>query len=158
MTTSPTGYASETTCGIGDVYFSNRLDAAPLCSTLDEAGLFYEAKKMFVEELYAPDRLLSFKLEEGDMLIVDNTRVLHGRSAFELSADAEISADATETAAGPPLPAAPSFNTHGDDTGAGGTPDLSKFSRYLRGCYMDGIDSKFRVHMRQLAKRNLSQH
>jgi hypothetical protein len=78
------------------------------------------------EELYAPDRLLSFQLEEGDMLIIDNTRVLHGRSAFE------ISADATVTTAEPPLPAVPPFSTHGVDTGAGGPLDLSKFSR-LRG-------------------------
>jgi gamma-butyrobetaine dioxygenase len=58
---------------------SLRLDAARL------AG-FFESYRCFADILERPDLLTTFRLEAGDCVIFDNTRILHARTAFvELS-------------------------------------------------------------------------
>jgi gamma-butyrobetaine dioxygenase len=47
-----------------------------------EAGSFYPAYRAFAEILAAPELALAFRLSPGDCLAFDNTRVLHGRTAF----------------------------------------------------------------------------
>jgi gamma-butyrobetaine dioxygenase len=53
-----------------------RQDHAP------EADAFYRAYRAFAEILLRPELLLTFRLNPGDCLVFDNTRVLHARTAF----------------------------------------------------------------------------
>ncbi|XP_071953600.1 gamma-butyrobetaine dioxygenase-like [Antedon mediterranea] len=43
----------------------------------------YKAMKTFLDSLYSRNNLISLKLQPGEAIIVNNTRVLHGRTAFE---------------------------------------------------------------------------
>ena len=45
-------------------------------------GPLFEALARFEEELYDPRRWLKLRLRPGDLLVIDNHRVLHGRTAF----------------------------------------------------------------------------
>jgi gamma-butyrobetaine dioxygenase len=47
-----------------------------------EADTFYRAYRAFAEILLRPELLLAFRLDPGDCLVFDNTRVLHARTAF----------------------------------------------------------------------------
>eukprot|EP00756_Hemistasia_phaeocysticola_P001493 Hpha_TRINITY_DN11054_c0_g1::TRINITY_DN11054_c0_g1_i1::g.92987::m.92987 len=122
---------------IGDIFFSGRLDASPVCASLEESDAFYKAKQKLLSEMYHPERMVSFKLEENDMLIFRNTRILHGRKEFP----------AQEESAGGQSPSE-------DDTPEGCEMNLATVTRYLRGCYMEDIDSKYRVHLRQTRVRS----
>ncbi|GMI38569.1 hypothetical protein TeGR_g2411 [Tetraparma gracilis] len=61
---------------------SSRLDYCPNLPPA-EAQLFYEAKQKWLQTIHSPEVALSWRLNDGDMLIVDNGRVMHGREAFE---------------------------------------------------------------------------
>ena len=43
---------------------------------------FYDAYQTFASMLESPEFQVRFKLDPGDLYIVDNTRVLHGRTKF----------------------------------------------------------------------------
>jgi [2-(trimethylamino)ethyl]phosphonate dioxygenase len=43
---------------------------------------YYDAYCAFAALLQAPQYVIEFKLEAGDLFIVDNLRVLHGRTGF----------------------------------------------------------------------------
>jgi len=43
---------------------------------------YYDAYRAFSLMLESPEFLVRFKLDPGDLFIVDNTRVMHGRTAF----------------------------------------------------------------------------
>ena len=63
------------------VRFSPRLDFVPL---MDKAklDLFYTARKK-ISELYNSDNFrIEFKLQSGDLLMMDNYRLLHGRTTY----------------------------------------------------------------------------
>ena len=63
------------------VRFSPRLDFVPL---MDKAklDLFYTARKK-ISELYNSDNFrIEFKLRPGDLLMMDNYRLLHGRTTY----------------------------------------------------------------------------
>ena len=63
------------------VRFNNRsIDTIKLKPALIKS--FYEAYRHFAEILERPDQQIEFKLEVGDLLLFDNTRVLHARKAF----------------------------------------------------------------------------
>ena len=63
------------------VRFSPRLDFVPLLD-LDKLELYYNARKK-ISELYNSDKYrIQFKLSPGDLLMMDNYRLLHGRTAF----------------------------------------------------------------------------
>lgn len=47
-----------------------------------EADAFYRAYRAFADLLARPDLMLTFRLEPGDCVVFDNTRVLHARTAF----------------------------------------------------------------------------
>jgi gamma-butyrobetaine dioxygenase len=48
---------------------------------------FYEAYRCFAEILDRPDLMITFRLEAGDCVIFDNTRILHARTAFVESSE-----------------------------------------------------------------------
>ncbi|XP_070533620.1 gamma-butyrobetaine dioxygenase-like [Ptychodera flava] len=50
---------------------------------------FYKALKAFYDILNSPENIIKFKLQPGEMIVVDNTRVLHGRTAFTVEAGEE---------------------------------------------------------------------
>ncbi len=66
------------------VRFSPRLDFVPLMDR-DKLDLYYSARKK-ISELYNSDKFrIEFKLLPGDLLMMDNHRLLHGRTNFNLN-------------------------------------------------------------------------
>lgn len=64
------------------VRFNNR-SAAPLVDVpYDRMPGYYQALRRFAEIIEHPALTVSFKLSPGELFIVDNTRVLHARTAF----------------------------------------------------------------------------
>ena len=68
--------------GMRAVNFNNRSLAA-LDIPVDEQPAYYAAYRHFAEILQRPGLNLRFMMESGDMFIVDNRRILHGRTGFE---------------------------------------------------------------------------
>lgn len=62
--------------------FSPKLDFVPL---LDEAALsrFYAARRLLDKMLRSEAFAIKFLLQDGDLMMFDNRRVLHGRTAFD---------------------------------------------------------------------------
>ncbi|MEY9844935.1 TauD/TfdA family dioxygenase [Streptacidiphilus sp. MAP5-3] len=67
---------------IREVRFNNR-SLGTLRLPKERTDAFYRAYRAFAELLLAPEAQLEFRLEPGDCLIFDNTRLLHARTAFE---------------------------------------------------------------------------
>jgi gamma-butyrobetaine dioxygenase len=67
------------------VRFNNR-SMRPLRGSPAEITAFYAAYRRWAELLAEPGRQLNLRLAPGDCLVFDNTRVLHARTAFSLSA------------------------------------------------------------------------
>lgn len=66
---------------IREVRFNNRsMQALRLSTGATEA--FYTAYRRFAEIIARPELLLTFRLDTGDCVIFDNTRLLHARTAF----------------------------------------------------------------------------
>jgi len=63
------------------IRFNNR-SARPLRLPYAEVTAFYAAYRRWAELLARPERQLKLRLAPGDCLIFDNTRILHGRTAF----------------------------------------------------------------------------
>tara|TARA_B100000902_G_scaffold346761_1_gene353663 strand:+ start:1073 stop:2173 length:1101 start_codon:yes stop_codon:yes gene_type:complete len=64
------------------VRFSPRLDFVPLMDK-DKLDLYYAARKK-ISELYNSDKFrIEFKLLPGDLLMMDNHRLLHGRTTYD---------------------------------------------------------------------------
>lgn len=63
------------------IRFNNRSMIVP---ALEPAQMraFYDAYRTFAELVYAPEAQLNFRMDSGDCLIFDNTRLLHARTAF----------------------------------------------------------------------------
>lgn len=68
------------------VRFSNRTERVPL---LDSATLrrYYAARQAFYQLITSDELTLHLKLAPGQMLIMDNYRLMHGRSAFQLDGE-----------------------------------------------------------------------
>jgi len=69
---------------IKQIRYSTRLDYVP---ALDKQELekFYEARK-FIANLYASPKFeIKFRLEKGDLLMMDNHRLLHGRTSYDVN-------------------------------------------------------------------------
>jgi gamma-butyrobetaine dioxygenase len=64
-----------------EVRFNNR-SLAGIDAPGDAMAGFYAAYRSFAEILERPGLELTFKLDPGDLFIVDNRRVLHGRKGF----------------------------------------------------------------------------
>jgi gamma-butyrobetaine dioxygenase len=67
------------------VRFNARSMQPPRLPT-DEMVVWFDAYLLFARLLADPAYQVQFRLEPGDLFVVDNRRVLHGRSAFEASA------------------------------------------------------------------------
>ena len=66
------------------VRFSTRLDYVPILDK-KELELYYEARK-YLSELYNSDKYkIEFKLMPGDLMMMDNHRLLHGRTSYNPS-------------------------------------------------------------------------
>ena len=64
------------------VRFSPRLDFVPLMEK-NKLELFYSARKK-ISELYNSDQYrIEFRLNPGDLLMMDNYRLLHGRTSYD---------------------------------------------------------------------------
>lgn len=63
------------------VRYNNR-SIAPFDLDPDEVGAFYDAYRRFGRLLHDPDLTVGFRLAPGDLFLVDNQRVLHGRRGF----------------------------------------------------------------------------
>ena len=64
------------------VRFSPRLDFVPLIDK-EKLDLYYSARKK-ISELYNSNKYsLEFKLLPGDLLMMDNYRLLHGRTSYD---------------------------------------------------------------------------
>ena len=64
------------------VRFSPRLDFVPLIDK-DKLDLYYLARKK-ISELYNSNQYrIEFKLVPGDLLMMDNYRLLHGRTSYD---------------------------------------------------------------------------
>ena len=64
------------------VRFSPRLDFVPLMDR-DKLNLYYSARNK-ISELYNSDKYrIEFKLMPGDLLMMDNHRLLHGRTSYD---------------------------------------------------------------------------
>lgn len=66
---------------IREVRFNNRSMRA-LRLPADRTDAFYRAYRTFAEIIARPELLLTFRLETGDCVIFDNTRLLHARTGF----------------------------------------------------------------------------
>ncbi len=64
--------------------FSPRLDFAPYAAP-EVLDVYYAARRWLADWLNDPEHQFEFKMEAGDVLVVDNHRVLHGRRPFESS-------------------------------------------------------------------------
>ncbi|XP_042886150.1 gamma-butyrobetaine dioxygenase-like [Penaeus japonicus] len=51
--------------------------------TPEEAVSWYDAYLTYCDLLYSPENHFTYKLESGEILIVDNHRILHGRTAYQ---------------------------------------------------------------------------
>ena len=64
------------------VRFSPRLDFVPLIDK-EKLELFYSARKKISELYNSENYRIEFKLSPGDLLMMDNYRLLHGRTKFD---------------------------------------------------------------------------
>jgi len=65
------------------IHFNN-LDRDTLLLPLDQTEQFYDAWRVFSKEVQNPSNEVWYKLTPGDVVIIDNCRVMHGRSAFDI--------------------------------------------------------------------------
>ena len=69
---------------IKQVRYSTRLDYVPALEK-KELKLFYKARKL-IADLYASSKFeIRFRLDKGDLLMMDNHRLLHGRTSYDVS-------------------------------------------------------------------------
>ena len=71
------------------VVFSPRLSFAPALPAV-ELQRWYEAHAAFYSLLHSDECCVTVKLAAGDLLIVDNERVLHGRAGFSTLSDGSM--------------------------------------------------------------------
>lgn len=63
--------------------FNNRTEEPPALSA-DRLTAYYAARRRYAELLHAPENTLEFKLQPGQLLFMDNYRLLHGRRGYAL--------------------------------------------------------------------------
>jgi gamma-butyrobetaine dioxygenase len=64
------------------INFSPRLDYVPLLRP-QELAAYFGARRAFDHLLRAPKFEIRFRLDSGDLMMMDNRRLLHGRTAFD---------------------------------------------------------------------------
>ena len=63
------------------VRLSPRLDYVPVLKK-EELNKFYKARSFFIKLCNSKKFMIEFKLESGDMMLMDNYRTLHGRTSY----------------------------------------------------------------------------
>ena len=66
------------------VRLSSRLDYVPVLKK-DQLNQFYKARSFFIKLSNSTKFMIQFKLEPGDLIIMDNYRTLHGRTAYNMN-------------------------------------------------------------------------
>lgn len=66
---------------VAAIHFNNR-SKAPLALAEELVEPYYDAYRAFARLLEHPGHQVRFRLQAGDLFVVDNTRVLHGRTGF----------------------------------------------------------------------------
>jgi gamma-butyrobetaine dioxygenase len=66
------------------VRFHNRAEQVPAYS-LERLASYYEARRIMAEEVWSQANTLRFTLRPGDVYVVDNYRLLHGRTEIQLA-------------------------------------------------------------------------
>ena len=66
------------------VRLSPRLDYVPVLKK-DQLNQFYKARSFFIKLCNSKKFMIQFKLEPGDLMIMDNYRTLHGRTSYNMS-------------------------------------------------------------------------
>ncbi|MDR5876632.1 2-trimethylaminoethylphosphonate dioxygenase [Vreelandella gomseomensis] len=66
------------------VRYNNRTERVPALPP-EELEVYYAARQAFYQLITGEELTLHLKLDPGQMLIMDNYRLLHGRSAFQLA-------------------------------------------------------------------------
>ena len=66
------------------VRLSSRLDYVPVLKK-DQLNQFYKARSFFIKLSNSRKFMIQFKLEPGDLIIMDNYRTLHGRTAYNMN-------------------------------------------------------------------------
>ena len=51
----------------------------------EELNKFYKARSFFIKLCNSKKFMIEFKLESGDMMLMDNYRTLHGRTAYNIT-------------------------------------------------------------------------
>ncbi|MCP4767794.1 MAG: DUF971 domain-containing protein [Gammaproteobacteria bacterium] len=71
----------------GDVTSLRLLDRAmmPVDCDFDQVSAFYDALRALLTLSYSAEGMIEFKLEAGEVLVFNNQRLMHGRSAFDPS-------------------------------------------------------------------------
>lgn len=64
------------------IHFSPRLDFVPLFPRA-QLEAYYRARRLFDHSLRAADFEIRFLLKDGDLVMFDNCRLLHGRTGFD---------------------------------------------------------------------------
>jgi len=82
LSTTATIVDVDPTGTVRGVRFNPRSMQQPSISA-DDLGPWYDAYLLFARLVADPRFQICFRLEPGDLFIVDNRRVLHGRTAFE---------------------------------------------------------------------------
>ncbi|HET8691733.1 MAG TPA: TauD/TfdA family dioxygenase [Steroidobacteraceae bacterium] len=72
----------DATGGLVAIHFSPRLDFVPL-QPPGELDAYYRARRAFDRLLRSPEFEIRFRLGTGDLLMMDNRRLLHGRTGFD---------------------------------------------------------------------------
>ncbi len=65
------------------VRLSPRLDYVPVLKK-EELNKFYKARSFFIKLCNSKKFMIEFKLEPGDIMIMDNYRTLHGRTSYNM--------------------------------------------------------------------------
>ncbi|AYN97040.1 DUF971 domain-containing protein [Pseudomonas sp. LTJR-52] len=66
------------------VHYSPRLDSLPLLSH-DDTVAFHRARQRLAELFNHPEYELRFRLAAGELMLFDNSRILHGRTGYDPS-------------------------------------------------------------------------
>ncbi|XP_063962976.1 gamma-butyrobetaine dioxygenase-like [Lytechinus pictus] len=70
---------------VDQVTFSDHGRSAMTRMQVDDVIKTYKALSSFTARLYAPENVFEYKMKDGETLIMDNYRVLHGRKSFTMT-------------------------------------------------------------------------
>ncbi|XP_071480482.1 gamma-butyrobetaine dioxygenase-like [Diadema antillarum] len=71
------------------ISYSNHSRTSVLRMPVEKVGKFYKAMKLFIDLLYDPENMFLYKMKPGDILVMNNFRVLHGRKGFTMEEGSE---------------------------------------------------------------------